>query len=268
MNEFDLKAVAGQASKGSLTLILDTLESDANFMISHYIYAALNKTARENEKKTANPIESEENVLLIAFAQILNHYVMVLKKMGFNLTASKEKGQFHIIDCLSNLHGWNRQSGSDAPFQLSSSSLKDLYFQIKNVVSKAKSPCIIIDDISILYFSGTPVKDILAFFQYLRCLVEQNGGSLVILAHDDKQELEYDDEYQIFVKSLIYQAGQIIQVRQMDSGYSKDVDGEISLLNGLKLQDASEYTENRSFHFKLSDNSVKLFPKGLSRGLL
>ena len=86
------------------------------------------------------------------------------------------------------------------------------------------------------------------------------------LAHID-ENLE-DEAYTHFVKSLTYRSGVIVKVSQLESGYSRDVDGEIAVINGLRNWSLPSAVENKAFHFKLTDNSIKLFAKGLSAGFV
>ena len=89
----------------------------------------------------------------------------------------------------------------------------------------------------------------------------------MFLAHID--ETLDDEDYTHFVKSLTYRSGVIVKVSRLESGYSRDVDGEIAVINGLRNWNlTSAAVENKAFHFKLTDNAIKLFAKGLSAGFV
>ena len=89
----------------------------------------------------------------------------------------------------------------------------------------------------------------------------------MVLAHMD-DALDDDDDYSHFLKSLSYRSTLVVKVNELESGYSRDVDGEISILGAAQAWHAAGATENQNFHFKLTETSVKLRAKGLSAGFV
>ncbi|KAF9921771.1 Elongator subunit elp6 [Linnemannia zychae] len=286
--------------------ISDTQASDGSFLLHHFI---------------SNYIKADQNVILVGFAGILNHYTMIGRKLGVNLATARTKGIFQFVDGLTQLTDYavpNKEylakptqttttstapttvaqptpgtgkivrpvsatAAPPAPKVLSySSKLIDLYRVLEDViqdtVSKATGPSkqliLILDDLSILLNCGWPCRDILALVRYLKLLVAKFNGTLVTLVHADgvmAEEVSQDG----LVKGVFYEADYIIDVRGLDSGGSRDVHGQLSLLHGpgyLLRQRAGQVKENEwpplTLHYKILDNNVEVFAKGYSSGVL
>ncbi|KAF9997420.1 Elongator subunit elp6 [Modicella reniformis] len=149
---------------------------------------------------------------------------------------------------------------------------------IRNTVSKnnthKKQLCLILDDLSVLLNCGFPCRDVLALVRYLKLLMAKVNGSLITLVHADgvlAEEVNQDG----LVKGVFYEADYIIDVRGLDSGGSRDVHGQLSLLHGpqyLLRQRAGQVKENEwpalTLHYKILDNNVEVFAKGYSSGVL
>ncbi|KAG0303282.1 Elongator subunit elp6 [Dissophora globulifera] len=124
-----------------------------------------------------------------------------------------------------------------------------------------KQLCLILDDLSVLLNCGWPCRDVLALVRYLKLLVAKCNGSLITLVHADgvlAEEVSQDG----LVKGVLYEADYIIDVRGLDSGGSRDVHGQLSMLHGpgfLLRQRAGEVKENEwpalTLHYKILDNN-------------
>ncbi|KAF9081631.1 Elongator subunit elp6 [Mortierella sp. GBA35] len=151
--------------------------------------------------------------------------------------------------------------------------LVDLYRALEEVIqntasSKNKQLCLILDDLSVLLNCGWPCRDVLALVRYLKLLVAKFNGTLITLVHADgvmAEEVSQDG----LVKGVFYEADYIIDVRGLDSGGSRDVHGQLSLLHGpghLLRQRAGQVRENEwpalTLHYKILDNNVEVFAKG------
>ncbi|KAF9401104.1 Elongator subunit elp6 [Mortierella sp. AD011] len=138
----------------------------------------------------------------------------------------------------------------------------------KNNQGQRKQLCLILDDLSVLLNCGWPCRDILALVRYLKLLVAKVNGSLITIVHADSvlaEEVNQDG----LVRGVFYEADYIIDVRGLDSGGSRDVHGQLSLLHGpryLLKQRAGEVKENEwpalTLHYKILDNNVEVFAKG------
>ncbi|KAF8931963.1 Elongator subunit elp6 [Haplosporangium bisporale] len=171
-----------------------------------------------------------------------------------------------------------------APVLSYSPKLLDFYKFLENLVRDvAKGPvspggkkqlCLILDDLSVLLNCGWPCREVLALVRYLKQLVAKHNGTLITLVHADgvmSEEVSQDG----LVKGVFYEADYIIDVRGLDSGGSRDVHGQLSMLHGpgyLLKQRAGQVKENEwpalTLHYKILDNNVEVFAKGYSSGVL
>ncbi|KAF9160253.1 Elongator subunit elp6 [Actinomortierella ambigua] len=259
--------------------ITDTQASDANFLLHHFI---------------STYVKADQPVVLVGLAGILNHYTLVGRKLGVNLTTAKTKGIFHFVDGLTQLTDYSAPNKdfvkptttttttTAQPQQVTlqySPNLKDIYKTIEDLVrsiqaTSAKQLCLILDDVSILLNCGWPCRDVLALIRYLKLLCEEVNGSLVTLIHADAVMADEVDQDGL-VKGVLYEADYIIDVRGLDSGGSRDVHGQISMLRGpgfLRRLRAGQVKEHEwpavTLHYKVLDNNVDIFAKGFSSGVL
>ncbi|KAF9913171.1 Elongator subunit elp6 [Linnemannia zychae] len=160
--------------------------------------------------------------------------------------------------------------------------LVDLYRALEEIIketaSKTSGPnkqlILILDDLSVLLNCGWPCRDVLALVRHLKLLVAKFNGTLITLVHADgvmAEEVSQDG----LVKGVFYEADYIIDVRGLDSGGSRDVHGQLSLLHGpgyLLRQRSGQVKENEwpalTLHYKILDNNVEVFAKGYSSGVL
>ncbi|KAF9574415.1 Elongator subunit elp6 [Mortierella alpina] len=276
---------------GIFLSITDTQASDGNFLLHHFI---------------SNYIKADHHVVLVGLAGILVHYTMVGRKLGVNLATARTKGNFHFVDGMTQLTDYaapnkdylakpadNKQtapaaastiakpaaSAPIAPPVLSySPRLSDFYKVLENLIKNTtstgagqqKQTCVILDDLSVLLNCGWPCRDVLALVRYLKLLVGKVNGSLITLVHADGVMAE-DVSQDGLVKGVFYEADYAIDVRGLDSGGSRDVHGQLSLLHGpgylLRLR-AGLVKENEwpalTLHYKILDNNVEVFAKGYS----
>ncbi|KAG0242220.1 Elongator subunit elp6 [Actinomortierella wolfii] len=263
--------------------ITDTQASDANFLLHHFI---------------STYVKADQPVVLVGLAGILNHYTLVGRKLGVNLTTAKTKGIFHFVDGLTQLTDYSSPSkeylsptksttaaastGATTQQQVTlqySPKLKDVYKTLEDLVrsiqaTSQKQLCLILDDASVLLNCGWPCRDVLALIRYLKLLCEEVNGSLVTLIHADAVMADEVDQDGL-VKGMLYEADYIIDVRGLDSGGSRDVHGQISMLRGpgfLRWLRAGQVKEHEwpalTLHYKVLDNNVDIFAKGFSSGVL
>ncbi|GJJ73652.1 hypothetical protein EMPS_06010 [Entomortierella parvispora] len=280
---------------GDYFSITDTQASDGNFLLHHFI---------------SNYVKADQNVVLVGLAGILVHYTMVGRKLAINLATARTKGNFYFVDGLTQLTDYaapNKDhiarpaepkplaSGPPSrtipapppPIVLCySPKLADFYRVledlIKNTVSKnSKGPtgqerqlCLILDDLSVLLNCGWSCRDVLALVRYLKLLVSQHNGTLITLVHADGVMAEEPSQDGL-VKGVLYEADYILDVRGLDSGGSRDVHGQLSMLHGpgyLLRQRSGQVKENEwpalTLHYKILDNNVEVFAKGYSSGVL
>ncbi|KAG0164307.1 Elongator subunit elp6 [Apophysomyces sp. BC1034] len=247
-------------------VITDTLKSDANFLIHHFI---------------GNHLKSGRYATLVGLAQIFNHYFLIGRKLGMNLQALKQSGQFCFLDGVTHLNPYTKNSPYPPPQAPSAPSglldgsditdeiLRSFYFTIKSHVVKPHS-LLVLDDASVLLFSGFGIRTISAFIKKLNAYMESIQGTLITVVHADEEGSE-DVEQDMFVKSMVGSADLVLQVEALGSGLARDVHGQtdfvyqLSVVYGPKYAPGSTNTVPQSLHYKVLDNNVHFFAKGISQ---
>lgn len=214
------------------------------------------------------------NVCLVGFAQSLTHYANVANRLSVNLTKMKQEGKFLFIDAL-NLLGSELISNFENPSSCDSklinfssskahSSLKGLFFKIKESLEgmadwDSRSTLVVLDDLSILVSLGTPVLDVVYFTEYLKKIVHSKQGSLACLCQSSQE----DDTKELLCKQLCYMSSIVFHVSGLETGYCRDVHGELT----VEMRDPSldsNLNREKKVQFKLSDKNVTLFALGMS----
>ncbi|KAJ3300060.1 Elongator subunit elp6 [Borealophlyctis nickersoniae] len=245
-------------------LITDELKADASFLLHHFISRHL----RQNDPRCS--------VTLIALAQTYQHYVLVAKKLGVNLTTHTQTRRFTCLDSFSDVR---TATGPFAALSSKSTPSSDdfartLFASIRQTFSStapsatadsSPRPCIIFDDLSVLLYMGVPVKDIVRLVMACRTFVDEHDGFLIVLAHADTTTPQ-DDEQVALVQSLTHVADHILEVRGLVNGVTQGVHGQLSVIRGPLLDDSDFHPQ--LLHYRVVDSGVQFFAKGLSTGIL
>ncbi|KAI8366986.1 hypothetical protein EDC96DRAFT_507739 [Choanephora cucurbitarum] len=242
--------------KSAHIVITDTLKSDANFLIHHFI---------------VNHLKNDKPVILVGFSQIFNHYFLIARKLGVNLQTYKQNDKFVFIDGLTHLNGYTMQTPyppSNAPTAPTNTlnfkedySMKSFY-QIIAAYNKPDT-LIILDDISCFLYNK--FDHVNTFFSKLKTLVERTQGTLLTVMHADESGVE-DAEQDNFVKQIIYGSSLVLQVQPLHSGLARDVHGQLDVIYGPQCTPLIEkHTPAQSMHYKILDNNVHFFAKGIAQ---
>jgi hypothetical protein len=137
--------------------------------------------------------------------------------------------------------------------------LQSFYSVIRQYVDE--NTLLILDDLNVLLYNGFPVQDIIHFTSKLKSI----AGTLVAVIHADEEGSE-DSEQDNFIKAVTYQSNIILQLQPLNSGLARDVHGELDILYGPQYQ-LTHHTlqQSQSMHYKILDNSVHFFAKGISQ---
>ncbi|KAI8646604.1 hypothetical protein BD408DRAFT_409942 [Parasitella parasitica] len=240
--------------------ITDTLKSDANFLIHHFV---------------VNQLKNDKRVVLVGLAQIFNHYFLIGRKLGINLQAHKQSGKFVFLDGLTHLNEFT--SGTPYPpakaptaptdtldYKDKQCLLKSFYKTISRHVTLSNT-LVILDDISVLLYNGFDIEQVSTFILKLRSLVESVQGTLLTVMHADEEGSE-DIEQDNFIKSIIYGSSLVLQVQPLNSGLARDVHGQLDIIYGPQqpYQQTMD-TPQQSLHYKILDNSVSFFARGIAQ---
>ncbi|RUS31657.1 hypothetical protein BC938DRAFT_477360 [Jimgerdemannia flammicorona] len=284
-------------------VITDTLSADGNFLLHHFL---------SNHLK-AGP--GTGNVVLVGIAHIFNHYSIVGRKLGVNLQQSKQSHRLAFIDALTHLN--RAPSAPPSPPSLPSTpsapttvltrsaTLRPLHDAVSAALVGDRS-LLILDDISVLLWSGYGVAEAVGLIRALRVLVQKRNGTLITLLHADEQ-LASDPVQDAFVRSVLGMAELVLSVQGLGSGFSRDVHGQVNLQR-LRIYDCGSADAHshvmcfsltpphsvlqlsiihgaqstihvpsstapalptpQTLHYKILDNTVQFFARGVSEGVL
>ncbi|KAI8091353.1 uncharacterized protein B0P05DRAFT_527110 [Gilbertella persicaria] len=233
--------------------ITDTLKSDANFLIHHFI---------------VNHLKNDKPVVLVGFSQIFNHYFLIARKLGINLQTYKQSGKFVFIDGLTHFNPYTPQTPyppTKAPTAPTATleynqDPKSFYETIASHVQP--NALIVLDDISTWIYNG---MDHAALLLKLKALTERVQGTLLTIMHADEEGTE-DMEQDNFVKQVLYGSSLILQVQPLHSGLARDVHGQLDIIYGPQSTVMIEkHTPPQSMHYKILDNNVHFFAKGIAQ---
>eukprot|EP01112_Ceratiomyxa_fruticulosa_P023081 TRINITY_DN868_c0_g1_i1.p1 TRINITY_DN868_c0_g1~~TRINITY_DN868_c0_g1_i1.p1 ORF type:complete len:258 (-),score=50.52 TRINITY_DN868_c0_g1_i1:192-965(-) len=241
----------GFTPSGKLMSIIDTLQSDANFLLFHFISMYL---------KQGN------QVLLVGFEQSLFHYFNVARKLGINLTQENKTGRFSFVNALSIPYPWAESGEGDSiegfkafPCSFFTTSndaecLKKLYLLIEREIQKFTTKneglkgVVIIDSLSILH-NSTSSTSILDLLHYLCNITrERPNFGVVVLTHGDSEE---DN---LLVQGICHQSDITFLVAGLQSGHSRDIHGQMEIL-GVPFSPPL-------LHYKVTENNAQFFLPG------
>ncbi|RKP22459.1 hypothetical protein SYNPS1DRAFT_31944 [Syncephalis pseudoplumigaleata] len=282
---------------GECHLITDSLEADGNFLLHHYVSAFLRAA-------TGSTSSSQPSVILISTSQIFSHYAAIGKKLGMNLVAAKAKGQLYFMDLLTRFTAMpahadaatEEMSRPDiATYKLptvpncslawmpqtGTASTIDWEASLQQVITKLMELCragsngstartaIIIDDVTALLFAGCPVQTLVAFVRAVRRLCDTHGVNLVILAHDDLT-FESDVEHDLCLRMVARLPHVVLAVQGLDSGVSRDVHGQVTLMRGAARMDTARAAtfHPRLLHYRLLENGAQFFAPGYAASVI
>ena len=180
-------------------------------------------------------LKQDYTVVLLSFSQSFNHFNTVGNKTGTNLTEETKNSKFMFIEGLKHLgNAVNCTLNGDGKWRkiVTSSGnvdVKQLYEIIKteiNLSENCRNLVLIIDNISILLDIGVPLKDLIAFLQYIRKHVCRREGGCLITGLNNDCGID-DDETSGLWKVLQYESDLTVQVNGLESGYCHDVHGQV-----------------------------------------
>ncbi|EJD04157.1 uncharacterized protein FOMMEDRAFT_82171, partial [Fomitiporia mediterranea MF3/22] len=153
-------------------------------------------------------------------------------------------------------------------------SLRPLYDRLSELLRGNKSQegvddhpnMIVLDGISMLEWSGTPILEVKRFIRALRTLCRKNNTALVIRHH--RVSSSHLDDLQ---RSLLSQCALHLEVLPLASGRSSVISGEIALHSGPLLDDPNSFTpihRNAAIQYRLRDAGATYFGRGTSAVVL
>jgi hypothetical protein len=190
------------------------------------------------------------------------------------LQTYKQSGKFTFLDGLTHLNEYTNTTPYPPSKALTAPTdtleytndtqlLKLFYKKIETYVTKPNT-LLVLDDLSVLLYNGFDMKQVTALIMKLRSLMERVQGVLLTVMHADEEGAE-DEEQDNFIKSVIYGSNLVLQVQPIHSGLARDVHGQLDIIYGPQQTNFAHYhTPQQSLHYKILDNSVHFFAKGVS----
>ncbi|KAI9496422.1 hypothetical protein BDB00DRAFT_971465 [Zychaea mexicana] len=245
-------------------VITDTLKSNGNFLIHHFV---------------GNHLKADRHVILIGLSQIFNHYFLIGRKLGINLQAYKQSGHFSFVDGLTHINPYTQGSpyppkGTpstptdtlDGSSQPSNTNVLLSFYQVirRHILQSKTHPLLILDDASVLLITGYGLDSVCQFLHKLKVLMASVGGTLITVVHADEEGAD-DTEQDAFVKSVVANSELILQAEALGSGLARDIHGQLSILHGPQYVPKSTVTAAQELHYKILDNNAEFFAKGISQ---
>uniref|UniRef100_A0A8C4XF33 Elongator complex protein 6 n=1 Tax=Erpetoichthys calabaricus TaxID=27687 RepID=A0A8C4XF33_ERPCA len=213
--------------KGQCVLLSES-KTDGSFLIHHFLSFFL---------------KAQCKVCFLGLVQSFSHYSTV----GINMLQAREKGQLVFFEGLRNSLDMllPESDASDAePQPLSflrwpSTDLRNLFdfvnsslSQSENDMSRWASPVLLIDDLSVLLSLGVNPTAVLDFIHYCRMAVcSKQQGNMVTLVHNE-DDLG-DEDCDLVLHALTHQSSLILQVHGLNTGYCRDVHGQVLIKHCL-----------------------------------
>lgn len=252
-------------SGGSVIFIEEHHNADANFLL-HAV--------------TSHCRDKNNIACLVLFHSTFGHFHNVGMKLGYNLR--KEcNSSVRVVEPLKivsknihsegNLQCDNRQS---LEFDVKTNG-RDL---VKRLAEIIKAECVsieketasqkvyvIIDDLSHLFDIGLSIQDVWLFIRYIRTFaVEEPLLTFCISSHVYKANDELCKP-NLLALGLRYSAELLIIVQPLETGYSRNVSGKMTVCWKLQSERLRfKWPEEMVYLYKLSDRQVKLFAPGSS----
>lgn len=238
--------------------------SDASFVVHHSL---------------CYYIKNNYNVCFLALQQSFSHYANVAKKLGVNLGEAKEKNQLVFIEGLKSIGAalTNADSESSSSSEWTNmfgtndgeSKLKNLYLKLKEVATSQNSPLLIlIDDLTLLLYLGIEVKELVQFYCCLTQLSRSSQQACVLtLMHLDANEgtLNEDEPVELVSRYLQHYSDVVIDVRGLQTGYSREVHGQLTVEWRDRSQTHPGGTKKPTeMQFRVYDRTISFFALGTS----
>lgn len=230
---------------GRLIVVEDCVDTSGAFVLHHLI------------KHSLAP-QTSDVVIFLSFSQPFSHYDRILRKMGCNLVAQREKKRLLFFD----VQRLDRDKGKTS---------EDLLLELYGKVHKAVEVCstsaglrnitIMIDDVSLMEIDADGSTNLVRnVFHYFYSLTTQFGCSLITLNHEDVYSTVNRPS---LLLQLEYLADVVIKAEPLATGLASDVHGQLAVLN-KGVGDISGKSRNKvsSFQFRIKDSGAEYFYPG------
>ncbi|EPS69923.1 hypothetical protein M569_04844 [Genlisea aurea] len=222
-----LDEAVGDCGGGRMVVVEDCVETGGAFVVHYLLKRSLSA--------------SDAAVVFVAFAQPLAHYDRILRRMGCNLDAYRDRKRFQFFDVFSAADG------------LLDDIVLQLYGKIHGTVESfagERPVVVIIDDISVMEIDANEAL-VLDFLKSCCSLSPQFGCSLVALIHGDVYSSM--DQPSLLLQ-LEYMADVVVKVEPLATGLAADVHGQLTV--------SKKRNRAHDMQFRIKDSGVELFYPG------
>lgn len=199
--------------------------ADSSFIIHHFLSYFLKHECR---------------VVLVSFSQSFNHFNGVGNKVGVNLAKAREEKQLLFVEGLKHLaQAVNSYSNTgdkqwkgciDASRTLNLTRLFQLLrtaFEEFRIL-ESKKMVILIDNISVLLYTGASTIDMIYLVQYLNGYIQNYSKSAAIIGCQNHLGVN-DEEGNTFMNYIQHIADLSLEIKGLNTGYCKDVHGQVKI---------------------------------------
>jgi len=177
-------------------------------------------------------LTENESVLLFAVKETVQHYSSIARKLGINLSTFISSGQLYTL----------------TPDVNNSNILSSLLTAAKTFLGEV-SCNVIVDNVSVLFNLTTP-RNVIAWLRYLEGISKDH-----VLVVGISSDIEEDRS---LVSLLEHRADSVLHVQVLQSGFSKDISGQLSVTK----RDVNGALSGSTLHYRCQETSIQLFLRG------
>ncbi|QRV78379.1 hypothetical protein RhiJN_06394 [Ceratobasidium sp. AG-Ba] len=247
---------------GQVLLVTDTPASSAQFIVQ-----ALLQSQLKRESDTAG-----RGCILVSVDDDLAHISAIASRSNLNLQNHLRARSLVYVDGsqLTLSHTTTAQPGVIV-CPLIDTSLRPLYDVIEcafnDLAPTAAERLLVLGDISTLEWIDIPLVEIMRFVRAVRALAVRHEAGLVITYHSPTPTLPLESDV---LRDLVMSCDIHVEVRELSSGLSSAVSGEVALHPGYTYPDPHlvPIPRERAIQYRLTDNGAVWFERGTSAGVL
>ncbi|CAE6480194.1 unnamed protein product [Rhizoctonia solani] len=261
---------------GQVLLVTDSPASSAQFLVQALLQSQL--------KREGESFGNARGCIIVSVDHDFAHISAIAARSNLNLSQFIRERTLVYVDALSQASQppGNLGDGGGAPEGPPSTpgvvicpplatSLRPLYDVIRhafellspNIVGKL----LILGDVSTLEWIGTPATEVSRFVRAVRALAVKNECGVTVFYHSPLRDLPIESDV---LRELVTSCDVHAEVRELSSGLSSAVSGEVALYPGFTAPDPHfvAIPRERALQYRLTDAGVIWFDRGTSAGVL
>ncbi|KAI9733310.1 MAG: hypothetical protein M1834_003394 [Cirrosporium novae-zelandiae] len=271
-------------SGGSLTLVTSVLNARSNWLVLRFLCNALNPFQNRNNRTRLNENggngEKAVAVVLMSFMRDFEFWKREGRRLGLDLVRLGQDKKFTFIDGLTLFMptSYSKVGGPRTSEKLPINSPKELCKKILDAMNELKvagqqDVLLVLDQLDLFHAAAGDNANLPSMQNMILSLQQHLDGILLVLSADApliqtssiSTPLEVD--HAGFVVSMAHQARSILQIRTLDTGVAKDVNGVLKLHQiyeseiGSNIQ-GEEGEEGEVLYSLQADGNVKVFERG------